>query len=263
MEALRRYPAVSDETVPDDPMWDPGNYVMLGRAGLDAIRLTMLCAQKGVPASVLDFASGYGRVTRFLRVEYPDARIAVCDIDHRAVDFCAERFGAEPIYGHEHPAEVEFSEPFDLVWVCSLFTHLDLPMWEEFFMFFERAIVPGGLLVFTVQGRAIRARLRDPSFGSYYLNSPERNRELADSLDGFGFMEYDTTPEQRRARQEPSRYGISLIEPAWLWHFLDRPTWKITSYIEDRWGGQDVVGAVRWEQGIRPFRQPLRHPNRD
>jgi hypothetical protein len=35
-------------------------------------------------------------------------------------------------------------------------------MWEEFFTFFERAVVPGGLLVFTVQGRAIRARLRDP-----------------------------------------------------------------------------------------------------
>jgi SAM-dependent methyltransferase len=141
-------------------------------------------------------------------------------------------------------------------------THLDLPAWEEFFAFFERVVAPGGLLVFTVQGRAIRERLRDPAYARHYLNSMERNRDLADSPGGFAYADYDTTIEQRHELHEPSRYGVSLIEPWWLWRFLDRPTWKITSYIEDRWGGQDVVGAVRWEPGIRPFRQPLRHPNR-
>jgi SAM-dependent methyltransferase len=263
METLRRYPIVSEETVARDPMWEPDNYLMLGRAGLDAIRLAMLCAQKAEPSSVLDFASGYGRVTRFLRAEYPQSRLAICDIDHRAVDFCAERFGAEPLYGREHPGEVEIGEPFDLIWVCSLFTHLDEQAWHEFFEFFESAVAPGGVLVFTVHGRAIRERLRDPQYATYYLCDAERNLELANAEGGFTFREYATTEAERRELREPSRYGISLVEPSWVWRFLDRPQWKITSYIEDRWGGQDVIGAVRWEPGLRPFRQPLRHPDRD
>lgn len=257
MAALRRYPVVGEETAPDDPSWNEKNYLMLGRAGLDAIRLALLCAQKDRPTSILDFGSGYGRMTRFLRAEYPEARLAVCDIDHRAVDFCAERFGAEPIYGGEHPPEL--AEPFELVWVCSVLTHLDLPAWEEMFSFFKRAVTPGGVLAFTVQGRAIRERMLDPAYGDYYLCSVEHNRELAESLDGFTFMPYYRPPIEH----EPSRYGISLVEPWWLFRFLDRLGWKITTYVEDRWGGQDVVGMVRWEPGIRPFRQPLRHPVHD
>lgn len=262
MEALRRYPVVTDETLPGDPMWDGGNYLMLGRAGLDVIRLALLCAQKAQPASVLDFASGYGRVTRFLAAEYPTARLAACDIDRRSVDFCAERFGSEPIYGHENPAQVEFGEPFDLVWVGSLLTHLPEPGWGAFFDFFERAVAPGGLLVFTFQGRAIAKRLRDEQFAGHYLGDRERNAALAESVreTGFAFTEYGV----RGDRPHPSSYGVSLCEPWWVWKFLgDRPDWLVVSHMEGRWGAQDVVGALRTQEGLRTMRHPLRHPNRD
>jgi SAM-dependent methyltransferase len=260
IDRLRRYPIVSDVVDERDPMHEERNYLMLGRAGLDAIRLALLCAQKEEPASILDFASGYGRVLRFLRAEYPQARIAACDIDHDAVDFCTQHFGAEPIYGREHP-ELS-SESYELIWVGSLFTHLDAPAWPLFFDAFQRSLVPGGLLVFTVHGRTIMERLSSDGW-VHYLPNEERCRALVErsAAEGFAFEPY---PE-REHRPEPSVYGVSLTKPEWIWNFLRSryPDLLVTNYIEDRWGGQDVIGCVKVAEGSRPFRQPLRHPNLD
>jgi Methyltransferase domain len=262
MSELRRYPAgVIQDVMPGDVSYEEHNYLMLGRAALDAVRLAMLCAQKDSANRILDFASGYGRVLRQLRAEFPEAQLAACDIDHGAVAFCAEKFGALPIYGSEHPPAI--TETFDLLWCGSLLTHLDEPLWHEFLDFFEAAVEPGGLAVFSVAGREIARRLADPEFDAHYFpHDDERKRALLERAeDGFGFVEY---PSQARAHSEPAHYGHSLVKPSWVWSLLERrPGWKVVCYIEDRWGGQDIVGAVRWQEGLRPFRQPLRHPNSD
>ncbi len=74
--------------------------------------------------SLLDFASGYGRLTRFLVRALPPERIWVSDIKERAVAFQREKFGVEGFAAPLSPADFPPAMRFDVVFVASLFTHL-------------------------------------------------------------------------------------------------------------------------------------------
>src|SRR3954452_15793510 len=88
LEALREHPnGVITEISPDDGMYahDPSPdarmaYFAHGRVALDVIRLALLAAQKETVEAILDLPSGYGRVMRFLKAEYPDAELTACDV---------------------------------------------------------------------------------------------------------------------------------------------------------------------------------------
>jgi SAM-dependent methyltransferase len=272
LEALRRYPAdVVLDIAPNDPMYGgPGpaspdeHYKSHGRVMLDAIRMAMLAAGKETPNSILDLPSGHGRVLRLLKAEYPEARLTACDIQADAVDFCAEKFGATPIYSTEHPRDIDLSEQYDLAWCGSLFTHLDKPMWDEFLEFFERAMVTGGLLVMTVAGRFISAAVKDPAcptrFNPRFDEDPaERERYLHDhETGGFGYAEYPWPAEAKAAASQPSSYGVTVVKPWWVMKLLEeRGTFQIVTYTEGRWGLQDVIGLVRVERVEHPT--PLRY----
>lgn len=246
-------PGVDMAISPRDHMFNtdpnPLHYHSLGWGALDCIRLALLAAQRETVASILDLPSGHGRVTRILRAEYPDAALAACDIDHDGVDFCAEQFGARPVYGHERPQNVEIGEEeFDLIWCGSLLTHMDAPQWEEFLDLFEAALMPMGVLVFSCHGRCIVPRLRDPEMGAKYLDSREKiDSILASYADtGFGFSNYALPDETRESLSLPSRFGISLASPAWVGATMQRRKGlQLLMYLEGRWGSQDVVACVR------------------
>ena len=106
----------------------------------------------GEPVNVerlLDFASGYGRVTRFLVREVPPERISVADVYADGVRFQAERFGVHGLVSTLRPEDFVCGERFDAILVTSLFTHLP----EERFVAWLRALLgllnPGGLLAFS------------------------------------------------------------------------------------------------------------------
>jgi hypothetical protein len=52
-----------------------------------------------------------------------------------------------------HPGKIPIRETFDLIWVGSLLTHLDEPLWHEFLAFHVDRLNPQGLLVLTAHGR--------------------------------------------------------------------------------------------------------------
>ena len=186
--ALERYPdGVIEEVSPRDHMFRvKERYLRAGQKALDCIRLGMVAAGKTGVASALDLPSGHGRVLRWIKAEFPDARLGAGDIDHDGVDFCAATFGATPVYGHEDPADIEIDAPYELIWCGSLFTHLPPERWEGFLALFERALVPEGLLVFTTHGRRIADRIRDPETGRQYLKEPARPRAGAERVRAGG-----------------------------------------------------------------------------
>lgn len=99
--------------------------------------------------SLLDFASGYGRVTRFLVREVPPERVWVADVYAEGVRFQAERFGVHALVSSIRPEDFVCAERFDAILVTSLFTHLP----EERFVAWLRVLLgllnPGGLLAFS------------------------------------------------------------------------------------------------------------------
>lgn len=254
MEALDRYPDPVEQQISDrDNMFrDRERYFVGGRTALDPIRLAMIAIGKTEVENVLDLPSGHGRVMRWLKAEFPAARLAACDIDHDGVDFCSRTFGATPILGRADPAEIQLDDSYDLIWCGSLFTHLPLEQWDRFFDLFEAALPFGGLLVFTTHGREIAVRMRDAERGRIYMKEPEQREEILRSYetDGAGYRDYELTDEIRESLSLPSDYGISLTKPSYVSALIERrPHLQLVSYMEGAFNGQDAVACVRLPRG--------------
>jgi SAM-dependent methyltransferase len=131
----------------------------------------------GDPDSIrglLDFASGYGRVTRFLVRAVPAERVWVADVYEEGVRFQAERFGVHAVLSAIRPEDFVCAERFDVILVTSLFTHLP----EERFMAWLRVLLgllnPGGLLAFSAHSpEVLPAGAGMPASGFLFVPTSE------------------------------------------------------------------------------------------
>jgi SAM-dependent methyltransferase len=244
--------AVSETVSPGD--WiharAPDKYYSTGRTTIRRVRLAQLQTRMADVRRILDFGSGYGRILRQFKAAYPEARLAACDIQRDAVDFCAETFGAEPIYAADDPGQTELQGEFDLIWVGSLFTHLAAPRWETLLDLLEGALERDGLLLFTTQGRFIRDQIAERTWRDAYdrpiwVNwgvTEEQLDEVVTEYDreGFGYLEWSALDRQ---------YGTSIATPGWvLGQLQTRPGFEIVSYWERGWKPQDLVVCVGTRQ---------------
>ena len=72
----------------------------------------------------LDFASGHGRLTRFV-VQVLDAnRVWISDIKPGAVDYQKTQFGVHGFVSTSLPEDILVDQAFDCIFVGSLFSHL-------------------------------------------------------------------------------------------------------------------------------------------
>lgn len=107
--------------------------------------------------SLLDFASGYGRVTRFLTRLVPAGRISVADIYAEGVRFQEERFGVRGLVSTVRPEELRCADRFDAILVTSLFTHLPEGTFVGWLRVLLDLLRPGGLLVFSAHSPELLA----------------------------------------------------------------------------------------------------------
>jgi SAM-dependent methyltransferase len=239
---------VIEATSPDD--WihirGPDTYYKTGRTTIRRARLAMLQTRKLDLHRILDFGCGYGRILRQFKAAFPEARLAACDILPEAVDFCAETFGAEPVYAADDPGETQLEGKFDLIWLGSLFTHLDAARWKSLLDLLERALEPEGLMMFTTQGRFIRDQIAertwqdaygDPIWVNWGVSESQLEQVVADyDRTGFGYLEWGALDRQ---------YGTSIATPAWaLGQLQNRPGLEILSYWERGWPPQDLVACL-------------------
>ena len=227
---------VSRAVSPNDGMYakSPDRYFPTGAMSLRCVRLAMLEARKDEVASMLDFACGYGRALRYFRAAFPDARLTACDINRDAVDFCAEQFGATPVYSAEDPAEIELPGPFDLIWVGSLFSHVPEDRWVAMLDLLASVLSKDGLLVFTTQGRNVRRQLVSRELD--WALTDEAADEIVRGFDKTGFGYADWTGA--------SGYGTTLNRPSWVCARIEeRPGLRLVGFRERAWGRQDVVAC--------------------
>lgn len=219
----------------NDQMWNTGKawYFDVGLSALTCIRHALNGA---TPAAILDLPCGHGRVCRMLRAAYPNAHLTVCDLDKDGVDFCAETFGAEPVYSSADIRKVRLERRFDLIWCGSLLTHIQRDEWKDFLAFFEEHLNPGGVLLFTTHGRQAVRFMRDGTF-DYGLSGPERDAWIEQYVrDGFGW-----------AVPSGQTYGHSLSAMSFVSGLVQRmPGLALTGYQEAGWSNhQDAVACTR------------------
>ena len=213
--------------------FDPDSYFRIGQEGLDCIRLALFAAGVSPPSRILDFASGAGRIMRYLKAAFPDASLTACDYHLYQAEFCERTFGAKAVAGNEDPAKIELEGPFDLIWCGSHFGHIDSHRWAGFLRLFESVAAPGGVVVFTTFGRRIVELLRA---GETLLNLTEESAaEVLRDYEATGFGFHATRFD-----------GDCVSSPSWVCRQLeDAPTLQLSLFMENGWAFQDVVACVR------------------
>jgi Methyltransferase domain. len=216
-------------------------YFSVGRSALRCINVSLMAArfQPVSIRTILDLPCGYGRVLRHLSEAFPDADITACDLLRDGVDYCAQTFGASPLYSDENPANIAL-EPnsFDLIWVGSLLTHLRASRWLDFLKLFQRSLRFGGLLIFSAHGReAFRRTVQEP------FNYGVGGRAKAVVL--FGYERYGFGYANHASSKT---YGHSLSRPDWVLRQLAKfPQLRVVHFAETAWDNHHDIYACRKE----------------
>lgn len=160
---------------------------------------------------ILDFASGYGRITRFLLRDLPPERVWISDVYAGGVRFQQERFGVHGIVSTVRPEDFRCAETFDAILVTSLFTHLP----EERFVAWLRVLFgllrPGGMVLFSTHDPGLLEPCPEmPPSGLLFQETSESG-----SLDT---RDYGST----WVTEEFVRGAVARVEPSASVHRLER-----------------------------------------
>jgi SAM-dependent methyltransferase len=117
------------------------------------------------PASLLDFASGYGRVTRHMPNEVPKTEVFACDIHAAAVTFI-KSMGFQAIQSAHSPERLDLGRKFDIIFVLSFFTHMPRRTWKPWLDALARQLNPNGLLIFTAHGEVSQILMGVPKLAA-------------------------------------------------------------------------------------------------
>jgi SAM-dependent methyltransferase len=159
--------------------------------------------------TVLDFASGYGRLTRALVQKLPAERIHVADIYGQAITWQVEAFGVRGVVSVPDPARFDHHGRHDIVFVGSLFSHLPNGLFHRWLARLYELVAPGGVLAFSVHDET-------------YLPDGE-------AMDGGGLRFFRTSES---GSLDPDIYGMSYVTEAFVGEAISRlspaggPSWR-------------------------------------
>jgi len=192
----------------EGPTSDPHvNYQITGRRVLGDVSRIVDWAFDGFAGvgAMLDFASGYGRLTRHLVQELPANRIWVSDIQEEAVRFQEETFGVHGIVSAYSPHELVCDQQFDLVFVASLFSHIPDEVFTPWLKRLYDLLTERGVLVISVHDMA--------------LTAPE-SRER-----GISFI-----ADNESDRLDPAYYGTAYVSEAYVAKAVEAVTGRRGAY---------------------------------
>ncbi|HEX3668340.1 MAG TPA: methyltransferase domain-containing protein [Acidimicrobiia bacterium] len=167
----------------------------------NAAEVDEVLAEVGSPlreaGSLLEFACGYGRLTRHFVHRISPSKLTVSDIDRRAVDFVTEKFGVRGFYSAPMADELTAEGRYDVIVVISLFSHLPIQQWGPWLERMNEMLNPGGLLLFSTLG-----------MHAWDVNVPDAARKgFRVEAEGFLFREQNET----RGRLSADTYGTSYV----------------------------------------------------
>ena len=143
------------------------------------------------PIRLLEFASGYGCVTRHLK-KNPALSIVSCDIHPQAIDFLTRQLGVRAVLSARVPEELSLRESFDAVFALSFFSHMPKATWGRWVRVLFSHVNPGGYLMFTTHG----------------LTSLDSHNNPQIPPDGFWF-----TAESEQGDLDTAEYGSTIVTP--------------------------------------------------
>jgi cyclopropane fatty-acyl-phospholipid synthase-like methyltransferase len=166
------------------------NYTIDGKDS--ANKLKEICKELNfsAPVSLLEFGSGYGRVTRHIDKTYFD--VTCSDIHERALDFCSKKFKCKTILSASKPGDFKSENAYDVVFALSFFSHMPDKSFGEWIRVLYNAVKSGGALVFTTHGLVTRDKVFEGVTieNGYYFSANSEQGDLPCSDYGTTIVEY-------------------------------------------------------------------------
>jgi SAM-dependent methyltransferase len=101
---------------------------------------------------ILEFAAGYGAVTRHAIRQLSPNVIHSCDIHRDAVEFLTNELGATSILSSNEPWNLELPAPYEFIFVLSFFSHMPNSTWGDWLKRLYSGLADKGVLLFTTHG---------------------------------------------------------------------------------------------------------------
>jgi 2-polyprenyl-3-methyl-5-hydroxy-6-metoxy-1,4-benzoquinol methylase len=186
---------------------DLNHYLKCGFEAAQFIQRHVSVDTKNESINILDFPCGYGRVTRWLRLYFPRAKIMGSDTVRNGVDFSVLNFGLIPFSTSEDFYDIQLDQRFDIIWVGSLITHISESRAVQLLSFLLQKMKPDGQIFLSYIGEETEEKFslgKNPPYGFEHKESAE---EVLATFrkNGYGYSDY---PHQKD-------YGISLISRPW------------------------------------------------
>ncbi|MGH1541895.1 MAG: class I SAM-dependent methyltransferase [Arenicella sp.] len=172
---------------------------------------------------LLEFASGYGRLTRHL-VNDEKFNLTCCDIHEEAVSFLKDTFAVNAFASELTPDQFSTPETYDVVFALSFFSHIPKQYWKPWLRALFDAVTPGGVLVFTTHG----------------LSSKSKHFPTHD-FDSEGFHFYADTDQEDIDMQY---YGTTLCLPGFVMQQFDEDM-ELGVFVEGLWWGHQDAYVLR------------------
>lgn len=176
------------------------------------------------PASILEFASGYGRVTRHLSKYFPGAALTACDIHPNACRFLENVLEVHAIQSHADPAKVDLRGPYDLISAMSFFSHMPNESFGLWLAALWSALAPDGILMFSTHGPAMVPGGADSDEYTACVN---------------GHFVYSPSSEQ--SDLDPTEYGSTFVNVGFVLGQLNVYTPGARVFVDEGgWFTQDL-----------------------
>lgn len=214
---------------------DEESYLRAGKSVASTVRVALELAGLS-PESILDYGCGHGRVLRWFQSFWPNADLTAADVTPDQIEFCARTFGANPFLIDKPFDEVELPSSYNLIWLGSIFTHMDSTGWRSLTDSLIKHIRPNGLLCFSFAGRHVYKLLESGDrFRINDKHEPDVREAISDyESSGFGFF------SQRESQGQT--WGRSIVKPEWVLHSHFERDGKVVLFSEQAYAGrQDII----------------------
>jgi SAM-dependent methyltransferase len=211
------------------------HYFSCGASAFNIISAVIGLSGLSRVGSILDFGSGAGRVTRWLRAGYPNVHISVTDIRTNDLAFCVREFGVSSWTSGVSTEELLAPQHYDVIWVGSVITHLPEALSIRLIHKLVSWLNPNGVLVLSMHGRF--AHSNGPNAHNYGIEGRWTEVEQAyESSVGYGYADYPLQTD----------YGIALTKPTWIVRVVEAmPECRLALFSERAWDGHHDVVAIQ------------------
>ncbi len=235
------YPGLNGRISYKDTMFngDISHYMKVGDSAIENIENALKVSNRTFASlkEVLDMPSGHGRILRLLATKVAPEKITACDIDADGIEFCKNEFGCKKILSSQDLSKIQFPEKYSLIWVGSLFTHLNEKTFSNLLRLLFNSLELDGVLVFTAHGN-----YSVEIFEKYWAKSaPISNEQLQKELEktnGFYYAPYANTED----------YGISISLKQYVHTLIEDLLGnkaKVVMFKERGWDNHQDVFAIQ------------------